>query len=1159
MAMSIYRAGSMSENISLKVAFIFILRDKLIKLPQILFIAFVFLTSKVSYPQETNNIRFQNISIEQGLSNSHVNSIYQDKQGFLWFLTYMGADRYDGYNFDYIIHSEEDTNSLSNSGLFTLFEDSKGIFWFGTFEGLNRYDPSTNKFTHYINIPGDTASISDNNVRSIVETSDGSLWVGTYNGGLNLFDRKTSLFRRFEHDPSDESSIISNKINTLFIDSKDNFWVGMEGGGVSLFDSKTKKFLNIQVQHKYKLLDKTTVVNNFYEDRQGNIWICTWFDGLYELNLLSGEVVNYRNDPNNTNSLNYNTVRDIIQDNQGNYWIATFGGGLNKYEKQKNLFIHYVNDPTNYYSLHNNKLWCLFIDKSGVLWMGSYGNGLSYFNVQKQKFMHFRIEPGRNNWLNSNSTSCFIENGDKLYIGTTDKGLNIYDRKQNSFSYLQFKGKGIVDNIRSMLKDSRGRMWIGTGDGLYRYNPADNTYIYYKNDPSNDKSISVRTVFSIAEDKNGDIWLSLWNNCINRLKKEETFKNDPASVRFIKYLPNINDISGKNFQVANKLFADDEANIWIASTSGFLKLNTKTDSLEFFLRGVFNEIYQDRDKIFWLGTTGKGLFKFNSETKETKNYTIINGLPNNTIFCILEDDHDNLWISTEGGISRMNKKTENFTNYSIKDGLQANEFLLNSGAKLKSGEMVFGGNNGFNMFHPDSLRSTKTIPNIVFTNFKVLNKKIMPGDKINGKIILQKSINCTDEIVLTHKENIFSFEFAALSYNSPEKNHYKYMLEGFDKDWIITDAKSRLATYTNLSGGKYIFKVNGSNSDGIWNNLGRSIKIIILPPFWQTWWFRILTFALIALIIISYYYYRTRSIRMRNIILSRLVAEKTLELQRSNSQLIIQADHLNSVNTLLEERQQQIEEQTEELKTTNENLEELNATKDKFFSIIAHDLKNPFTTLLGFSELLEMNYPKWDESKRKNTIKTIRESSRTVYALLENLLQWSRSQRGMLDYNPESIPLDNLITNAIEVIKTQASLKEITIDYNNESKETSIIGDLKMIDTVIRNLLSNAVKFTKRNGNIIVSVIDKEKEIVISVKDNGIGISPDIIGKIFRIDMHTSMQGTENETGTGLGLILCKEFIDKHKGKIWVESEPGKGSIFSFALTKKSTGMHQPD
>jgi signal transduction histidine kinase len=433
--------------------------------------------------------------------------------------------------------------------------------------------------------------------------------------------------------------------------------------------------------------------------------------------------------------------------------------------------------------------------------------------------------------------------------------------------------------------------------------------------------------------------------------------------------------------------------------------------------------------------------------------------------------------------------------------LQGNEFSERSVLKTRKGELLVGGIKGFNIVYPEKISENKTIPDVLITDLKIFNKSVKPGIKNSP---LSKNITETKFLVLSHDMSVLSFSFAVMDFSAPGKNQYAYMMENFDREWIYPENKSDV-TYTNLNPGNYVFRVKGSNNDGLWNETGTSIMITILPPWWSTWWFRITAFILIVLSVISIFLLRVKQLKTQKEQLEKNVELKTAELK------------------------------------------ELNASKDKFFSIIAHDLKNPFSTIIGFSELLNEDLFSHNDEKIREYTKMIHTSAVQTFRLLENLLEWANSQRGNLPFDPAQINLRDLLKEEFGMLNDMAAEKNIEIQ-NTVSENVTIFADKNMIKTILRNLISNAIKFTCRNGKVVVSSVLENGIAEISVADTGIGMTEDTIAKLFRIDANLSTRGTENEKGTGLGLFLCKEFVERHGGKIWAESKNGNGSVFRFVI-----------
>jgi signal transduction histidine kinase len=512
--------------------------------------------------------------------------------------------------------------------------------------------------------------------------------------------------------------------------------------------------------------------------------------------------------------------------------------------------------------------------------------------------------------------------------------------------------------------------------------------------------------------------------------------------------------------------------------------------------------YMDKKGYIWVGTNTHGLFMCNEDGTILKTYDVTNILPNNRIHAITGDSKGDIWFSSNNGISRLNPEIQSIRNYSKEDGLQGDQFYQQSFLKTRKGEIFFGGYNGFNSFNPDSLKENDFIPPVYITDFQIFNKPVsyaVPGSQF------QTHISEAKEITLNWNQSVFSFSFVAINYTHPKKNQYKYIMENFEKDWNYTDASRRYVTYTNLDPGTYTFRVAATNNDGVWNYNGTSLKIIILPPFWKTLWFRLIIISLLLMIFASFFIIRVRQLKRQKIILEKSVELKTSELR------------------------------------------ELNVSKDKFFSIIAHDLKNPFSSIIGISEILKEEIRSGDTATMEKYAGMLNTSAVQTYRLLENLLEWANSQRGKISFTPEQINLSQLFNEEFNALNEMATAKNIELKSFIADNMT-ILADKNMLKTILRNLISNAIKFTNKNGKVEVNAIVDDRNLEISVSDNGTGMTKETMAKLFRLDANLSTRGTANEKGTGLGLFLCKEFVEKHGGKISVESESGKGSIFRFTI-----------
>jgi ligand-binding sensor domain-containing protein/signal transduction histidine kinase len=1096
---------------------------------------------------QDRNLKFEHLTTKDGLSQSTITCILQDSKGFMWFGTQDGLNKYDGYNFTIFRRDPDNPASIKGSFVFEIIEDSKGNLWIGTESGLNLFDRANNGFVHYQRDVNDPNSLIGNEVRAVFEDSRYNLWIGTTGGGLNLFDRDNEKFIHYHHNESDPNSLSSNDIYSVYEDNRKNLWIGSMQGDLDLFDRENKVF------HHYYYKNKKLSNNEIWNitgDRDSNLWICSYRSGLYKLSFPDNgesEFTHYMHDDNDVNSISGNAIFTVFEDSKERLWVGTENEGLNLFDEENNKFIHYRSDPFNDNSLNNNSIWSIYEDNTGNLWIGTHAGGINMIPRYGGNFSHYKHNPGDINSLSHNSVTCFYEDSrHNFWIGTDGGGLNLFNRKSETFIHYDRQNSNLSsDAVLSVFEDSSGNLWIGTWEGgLNLFDRGHRNFIQYTKENS---GLASNTIFSIHEDKRGVLWVGTFFGGISYYDRNRN--------TFISYTPENSNLSDENIRV---ITGDSYGNLWIG---GALGLNMFIPESKMFFLYAHNEsddkslsggyvlsILEASDSILWIGTA-EGLNKFDRKSQNFIQYHLKDGLPSDAIKGIREDEEGNLWLSTNKGLSRFNPETRKFKNYDVSDGLQDNEFYQCSHYKSESGEIFFGGVNGFNSFNPKDLIDNSYIPPVIITDFLIFNKPVGIGKNSP----LQTHISEAGEIRLSYRQSVISFEFAALNYISSKKNQYAYRLDAFDKDWNYVGAKNT-ATYTNLDPGEYTFRVKGSNNDGIWNEEGTSVKVIITPPFWQTWWFRSITLSLVVMILFLIYYLKVSQIRRRNIILESLVKERTREINEKNTILIEQTEELNNTNTQLEERQQQIEEQTDELKAQRDQLSEANSIKDKLFSIIAHDLRSPFNTLKGFIDLVQSRYDTYSDKERKNMISIIVNSAGNVYNLIDNLLNWSRSQQGAIHFVPEMANIIDIINENIELFNDQAVNKDIKIESKSAAEDIRLMIDKEMINIVIRNLLANAIKYTNVDGKIELNCKRENNNVIISVKDDGIGISEENKEKLFRNDIHFSSRGTKNETGTGLGLLLCKELIEKHQGKIWIESEQNLGTAIFISLPVKETG-----
>lgn len=834
---------------------------------------------------QPNDIKFEHLTLEDGLSNK-VYTILQDSRGFLWFGTFDGLKRYDGYSFKHYYYDPADSNSISGNIIVTLLEDRSEMLWAGTFAyGLNRFNREKETFIRYIHDPDDSSSIGEGMVRALCEDREGTIWVGTYGGGLQkiVFTADSSNrtgtnkatfihFRQTTTYPND----YHNQVFSIYEDHSGILWVGT-GKGLFQFDRKEKKFIPFENNSPESEILIQAIVPAIYSlpgigrylqsgsaGTNGEILLIGTTKGLFLYDKKTNELIHYENNENDPASLSYNKIWSVIEDRSGNIWIGTYGGGLDLFHPATGKFAHYQHDSAKPHSLSNNIVMPVFADRSGAIWVGTFFKGVNKFNLTRNKFKHYHHNPADPQSLSSNSVNNLYEDKSGAIWVSTTNGLNKFDPATEQFSHY-FHDPANPNSISSssvsdIYEDENGIFWIGTTKGLDKYDPQKGRFIHYTPDISIPYRNSHNSVIEICEDRYGKLWAGTMGGGLNRF--------DKAQEKFLNYMPDREDPYSLSSDRVWTIFEGSYGRLWIGTEGGGLnRYQPETGHFIHYKHDLSNPeslsnnrvyvLFEDTYTNLWIGT-GNGLCKLNltrfdetGDPNEVKfqRYYRRQDVALNNIKGIISDNSGNLWISTQYGLARFNTRTKTFKNYDASDGLPFMRFTSYACRRSKTGELFFGGEDGFIRFHPDSIKENFHIPPIVITDFKLFNKTVNPDTNITLK----------KQIVLSYQENFFSFEFSALDFLAPDKNQYAFMLDGFDDDWIYSGNR-RYANYTNVAPGKYTFRVKGSNNIGIWNEEGASIRIIITPPFWQTRLFKVLVLLLLCGIVYLIYRYRVNKL-----------------------------------------------------------------------------------------------------------------------------------------------------------------------------------------------------------------------------------------------------------------------------------------------------------
>jgi signal transduction histidine kinase/ligand-binding sensor domain-containing protein/DNA-binding response OmpR family regulator len=1039
------------------------------------------------------------------VSHSNVITINQDKQGFMWFGTRNGLNRYDGVNMVAFHHHSFDSTSLINNLVNSIEVGSDSLLWIGTYDGLSLFDPGQFKFgdiNHFFELNNKPVF---GNVLSIDTGNDGEVWVGTLSNGIYLFDTKQGKSISFRSDKN-SGGLCSDLINVVKFDSKGRLWAGTRYG-LSLIEKNGAQVSN----YFFNPNDDQSLTDNYItsiiEDKSGAIWIATTNMGLQkvkeEKGLIRFERVNFFE-----RYYSYNpgfSILSMLCDREGNIWIGTENGGLYVIDHKTQQITRYMNDPFNAKSLAGNSIYTIFQSKDGIVWIGTYNQGVCYYDPNKIKFEHYFQNPTESNFLNCNIIKCISYKEKELIIGTDGGGLTIADlNSKKSVHFTKKTGSNSVSSntIMCMLPDGQ-EIWLGTWDaGLNLFDTRNKTFKHYTKFYSQYDNFDVEHVTALCKDKRGKIWVATFGFGLNYYS--------PSDDKIVHF-------SGRD--AGNSVFDNENIFCMIETSSGDLLMGTMdglyriknanngpsvtryryqpSDSLS-LSNNLVVSLFEDTKKQIWVGTIGGGLNLFDMKAETFRRFSEKDGLPENSIRGIIDDKHHQIWISTNLGIARMNPDNYKIKAYRCKTLQDMGEFLFSSETIDADGFIYFGGSNGFIRFHPDSIRENQNIPSVYFSDFRLFNKSVQVGNK---KSLLTKHISSTESVVLDHNQSVISIDFVALNYTEPGQNQYAYYLDGFEPDWNYS-GQNNTATYTNLDPGKYVFKVKASNNDGIWNPLPTTLVIQVRAPLWATWW----AFTVYIILLSSVFYLILRFYRKRAIEKEQLRAERI----------------------------------------QNQNLQELKDRKLQFFTNISHEIRTPLSLIINPLEEVLQHHDLGEATRRK--IRYAGENSKFLLKLVNQLLDFRKLDNSKMDLILSKVRINELISQIIELHRLRAEEKNIELVFEPLNTENLFFVDIDKIEKIIHNLLSNAVKFSPNNTLIFIRVIENKVSDILSIEviDHGPGLDSDQIPLIF--ERFYQGKSAVNKGGTGIGLALCKELSEIHQGKIEVESTKGEGSCFRLVI-----------
>lgn len=1051
--------------------------------------------------------------LQEGLSQSRVLSIMEDERGFMWFGTADGLNRYDGYSFKIFRNIFNDSTSLPNNTINSMVEDNDGNIWIGTNNGVAVFDPYTETFISLRETDSTAIALGANIISSCVIDKDNNIWYSTRGCGIYKVNPKSQEKKDILFDGNDPLHI--KDVANLYIDSYNRLWIGgFIDKTVLAYNINKGKFERYPIGGITDKESKTMKIGSFFEDNDKRIWLNS-IDynvkngGLFFLDhgkktfndywqFVSGKFLNSYHS-------SLNAIISLTGDDEGNIWFASLLNGIFKLEFGSEPIAFYNQSPTKDAAIN-----CIYRSNNGILWIGTNGFGIEISISDNTDFKLMNSKT--NSDFSITSIRAFAEDDDYYWVG----GYYGLSKIKKDFSEAITVQPTSVYSIANCTNDPN-LMWTGSeGGGLIQLNKTNNTLLPAEFQSDVVDHYLVNTVFVIHPINDTLLLLGTYKGLVGY---------NPVSKTISPYPHFCSTSNNQAHKTVRTIYEDRSGNILIGYVQGGIgklelnkkcvgKFNVIPDLQAFSNYNPINCIYNDKENRYWIATSN-GLVMCDTKDGKIKIFTEADGLPNSHVYAILPDDEDNLWLSTNNGLSCYCPREGIFRNYYISDGLQNNEFNTGAYFKASDGTLFFGGIGGFNYFNPKQIKQNSIVPELVITGIRTSNQYLKISKQMHSK---------KKHTIQPHEETTI-IEFAGLSFINSHKNQYKYKIRELNKEWIHIGSQHQIF-FNDMSPGIYTLEILASNNHGLWLKKPYVFKIVVLPTFLESAYFKWIVAILTLLLIFAVYKIRLRQITMQKNNLQNFANQQTASLMVANE-------------TLKDEMLKH--------KTTANELNASNKTKDKFLSIMAHDIINPLGVILGFSDLLTDKNNVFEEEEKFSFLQTINLTAKGLSSLLSNLLQWSRLQNNTIIPKPQGIILKNAIQETTKLLHGNIVEKEIDLLMDIDD-ETKIKADGNMLSTILRNLLSNAIKFTPVKGQIRIGFKHIGKMVEISIADNGVGIPKENLGKLFAADANITTKGTNNESGTGLGLGLVHEFVIMNGGEIWVDSEVSKGSTFYFTL-----------
>ncbi|AEV98729.1 hypothetical protein A4D02_09290 [Niastella koreensis] len=1064
---------------------------------------------------QSEHYNFSKLDIHTGLSHNQVNAILKDGDGFLWFGTMWGLDRFDGYSFKIFSKKPGDSTSLYDNFVLRLAELPGGKMWVLTRSNPCIYDSHTEKFDSDYNSYLKALGLPAGNVLNIVKGNKGRYWF-LYDT-LDLYqysatEKKVKPFRPgFIYNPAQKITAVQ--------ETKDGkLWLVYQNGLLQQYDIASNKLIFSSTA--FQKLTPGNNSHNLFVDGEGDLWLWHFDYGAVYYNPRDNSIKQF-NESSIPAKLTSNLVSQIVQDNNGLIWVATDHGGVTLIDKKNNFSTSYLlNNPKDPNSISQNSINALYKDDNGIVWLGTYKQGVNYFNGNIVTFPRYHHQESNTKSIQYDDVNRFVEDKwGNLWIGTNGGGLIYFDRRNNTFKQYQHdpanKNSLSSNVIVSLCIDHEGILWVGTYfGGLNSYDGK--TFRHYRHNEKDPLSLANDNVWEICEDRNRQLWIGTLGSGLDKF--------DRAAGHFEHFTYKGIERSPVPLTFISAMLQDSKGNLWIGSAFGIVVLEKNKTAPVFYYHtndktslshnNVFSFLEDSRGRM-WV-VTREGLNLFNEQTKTFRVFTAADGLPHNMILEMLEDDRGTFWLSTPNGlynaIPQQKEKGLSFSlvGYDESNNLQNREFNENAALKTKAGELIFGGPSGFNIIDPDKIQKPVYHPGIVFTGLQILNNNVEPGESIDDRILLKQSLTRLQSIDLLYKENVFSIEFASpgMEHGAPDK--YAYMMQGFNADWLYTDGDHRRATYTNLDPGHYTFKVKVQNGDGTWS-AEKTLQVNIKPPFWRTP-LAYLIYTLVVAVILLF---------ARRIVLERIHMRYEVKQQRREA----------------------------------ERAHALEQLKTKFFTNVSHEFRTPLSLIIAPLDRIIKNTT---DDEQKKQLNLVQRNAKRLLNLVNQLLDFRKMEVQEVKLHPAIGDIIRFSEDVSHSFMDIAEKKGIQFSFSSNVTSLEIYFDKDKIEKILFNLLSNAFKYTHDNGQVSINLVYNARDnnegdgtLAIEVKDTGIGIPADKQEKIFERFFQTDVPASMANQGTGIGLAITKEFVKLHNGIITVKSEPEQGTCFTVLLPAK--------